>query len=58
VSLEATLDTHDREGVILTRAVAEGPSWKTDVYEIPQAEIDATVANVIEMNLPERPAQP
>ncbi|RLA09560.1 MAG: hypothetical protein DRQ54_02360 [Gammaproteobacteria bacterium] len=52
VSLAAKLDTHDRDGVMLTRAVAERPSWATDVYLIPQAEIDTTIRQVIQMNLP------
>ena len=58
VSLAATVDTHDRDGEMLTRAAAERPSWTTDVYQVPQAEIDTTIAQVIRMNRADIKPQP
>lgn len=58
VSLEAKVDTRDREGEMLTRVASERPDWTTDVYEIPQVEIDATIAQVIRVNLPDTKPQP
>ncbi len=43
---------------MLTRVASERPDWTTDVYEIPQAEIDATIAQVIRVNLPDTKPQP
>ena len=58
VSLDAQLNTHDREGEMLTSVATQRESWSTQVFEVPQAEFDAEIAEVIRANLPPSALKP
>ena len=57
-SLEATIDTHNRDGEMLTSVTTQRPVWNTNIYQLPETEFDAQIFAVIEENLKQvKPAQ-
>ena len=57
-SLEAAIDTHNRDGEMLTSVVTQRPAWNTDVYQLPEARFDDQIAAVIKENLTPVASQP
>ena len=51
LSMQVTVDTHNRDGAVLASATRHAPAYSTSVYEAEMHEADAMIKSIIDANL-------